>query len=137
AVEAIAAQRRAFRRFVASFQDPRQRRRYLAAVATALPLPDGAADLVYSLDCVTQYLDRDWELLLAAVREALRVLRPGGRLALVPFRDDVFRLGYHLPRQANQERLLGWLEQQGLLWRVGDLGPSGLAGPGRLGGGAS
>src|SRR5207245_1033629 len=99
---------------------------------TALPFEDRSTDLVYSLDCITQYLDRDYELLRAAVREALRVLRPGGLLALVPFRDDVFRLGYHGARQANQERLLAWLAESGMAWRVDDLTPTGLTGSGRL-----
>ena len=125
AATAIAEQREAFRRFVASFQG-RHRNRYVAAVATALPLQDGSADLVYSLDCITQYLDRDYDVLQAAVQEALRVLRPGGLLALVPFRDEVFRLGYHDVRRASQERLLDWIEERGLVWRLDDLSPGGL-----------
>jgi len=129
---AIAAQRDAFRRFSASFLDPRHRHRYHAAVATALPLAAASVDLLYSLDCITQYLDRDYDLLLAAVREALRVLRPGGRLALVPFRDDVFRLGYHQARHVNQERLLAWLDERALAWRLDDLSPTGLTGSARL-----
>lgn len=128
----IARQRAAFQRFAASFQDRRNEARYRAAVATQLPFSTSSADLVYSLDCITQYLDREYELLAAAILEALRVLRPGGRLVLVPFRDDVFALGYHAERQQNQERLLQWLEQTGLRGAVEDLSPTGLTGSSRL-----
>jgi len=61
----IAAQRGAFRRCVASFQDRRARGRYLAAVATNLPFDAQSQDFVYSVDCITQYLDRDSDPLQA------------------------------------------------------------------------
>jgi SAM-dependent methyltransferase len=129
---AIAEQRRAFARCSASIQDRRTASRYHAAVASRLPFEDASQDLVYSVDCVTQYLDRDWATLEAAVREALRVLRPGGRLVLVPFRDEVFALGYHAFRQANQERLLAWLDAERLVWRLDDLSSGGLTRSSRL-----
>jgi SAM-dependent methyltransferase len=128
----IAAQRAAFGRFLASFQARKTQRRYLAAVASNLPFETASADFVYSLDCITQYLDREYDGLLGAVREALRVLKPGGTLALAPFRDDVFALGYHAARQANQERLITWLDEHGIIWRVDDLTPTGLTESGRL-----
>jgi SAM-dependent methyltransferase len=128
----IAQQRAAFRAFAASFHDPRHAGRYRAAVATNLPFPAESVDLVYSLDCITQYLDRRFELLTAAVEEALRVLRSGGRLVLAPFRDDVFALGYQPDRRANQQRLERWLDERGLAWSVDDLSPTGLTGSSRL-----
>ncbi len=128
----IAEQRAAFRDFATSFHDPCTAGRYRAAVATNLPFAADSVDLVYSLDCITQYLDRRFELLAAAVDEALRVLRSGGRLVLVPFRDDVFALGYQLDRRANQRRLERWLDERGLAWWVDDLSPTGLTGSGRL-----
>jgi SAM-dependent methyltransferase len=128
----IAAQRAAFRRLFASFQAQRTRRYYVPAVATRMPFPRASADFVYSVDCITQYLDREFESLFAAVQEALRVLRAGGVLVLVPFRDDVFALGYHPERQANQERLLAWLADTHLRWSVEDLSSTGLTGSSRL-----
>ncbi len=128
----IARQRAAFQHFAASFQDRRSAAHYRAAVATQLPFATDSTDFVYSLDCITQYLDREYELLVAAVLEALRVLRSGGRLVLVPFRDDVFALGYHPVRQQNQQRLLQWLQQVGLHGVVEDLSPTGLTGSSRL-----
>jgi SAM-dependent methyltransferase len=128
----IAAQRAAFRHLVASFQAPRTARHYLPAVATRLPFPRASVDLLYSLDCITQYLDREFESLLAAVQEGLRVLRRGGVLALVPFRDDIFAAGYHPERHASQERLLAWLAESHLSWSLEDLSPTGLTGSSRL-----
>jgi SAM-dependent methyltransferase len=128
----IALQRAAFRDFALSFHDPRNVDRYRSAVATNLPFADHSVDLVYSLDCITQYLDRRFDLLAAAVEEALRIVRPGGRLVLVPFRDDVFAVGYQLDRRAHQRRLEGWLDERGLLWSVEDLAPTGLTGSSRL-----
>jgi SAM-dependent methyltransferase len=128
----IAQQRAAFRHLVASFQASRTRRQYVPGVATRLPFATASADLIYSLDCITQYLDRQFDLLLAAVREALRVLRPGGVLTLAPFRDDVFALGYHAERQQCQEQLLAWLAPSTLNWFVEDLSWTGLTGSSRL-----
>jgi SAM-dependent methyltransferase len=128
----IAAQRAAFRRLVTSFQSARTARHYLPAIATRLPFPSASVDLVYSLDCITQYLDREYDSLIAAVQEGLRILRAGGRLALVPFRDDIFAAGYHPERHANQERLLAWLAESHLRWSLQDLSTTGLTGSSRL-----
>ncbi len=128
----IAAQRRAFDHFVVSFQARRTADRYLPAIATRLPFPSASQDLVYSIDCITQYLDRDSATLEAAVREALRILRPGGRLVLVPFSDEVFAHGYHALRRDNQARLLTLLDAGGFSWRLDDLAPTGLTRSSRL-----
>jgi SAM-dependent methyltransferase len=55
---------------------------WLTAPADTLPLPDGAADLVVSSFALQLVPDRP-----AALREAHRILRPGGRLAFVTWLD--------------------------------------------------
>ena len=55
---------------------------WVQAPAAELPLPDGAADLVISSFALQLVPDR-----AAALREAYRVLRPGGRLAFVSWLD--------------------------------------------------
>jgi SAM-dependent methyltransferase len=59
--------------------------RIVAGTPTALPLRDGAVDIVLS-----SAIDPD-DASLPAVAEALRVLRPGGRLVVIGYygRDDV------------------------------------------------
>jgi SAM-dependent methyltransferase len=76
---------------------------------TALPLRDGAVDIV-----LTSSIDPD-DTSLPAVTEALRVLRPGGRLVVIGYygRDDV--AGLLEPevvahaREATQRRTGWWL----------------------------
>lgn len=60
--------------------------------AASLPLVDGSADLVVSNYCFHHLPDAGKE---AALAEAVRVLRPGGRLV---FADMMFRLGAADPR---------------------------------------
>lgn len=55
---------------------------WLQAPAEALPVPDGAVDLVVSSFALQLVPDRS-----TALREAYRVLRPGGRLAFVTWLD--------------------------------------------------
>jgi len=76
---------------------------------TALPLRDGAVDIV-----LTSLIDPD-DASLPAVAEALRVLRPDGRLIVIGYygRDDVSALlepeAVELAREATQRRTGWWL----------------------------
>ncbi|MGI8930499.1 MAG: class I SAM-dependent methyltransferase [Candidatus Limnocylindria bacterium] len=76
---------------------------------TALPLRNGAVDIV-----LTSLIDPD-DASLPAVAEALRVLRPDGRLIVIGYygRDDVSALlepeAVELAREATQRRTGWWL----------------------------
>lgn len=59
--------------------------RYLASFASRLPFTDESFDFVFSLNCITHGLDRDYSVLENCVNDALRVLKPGGELQLYPF----------------------------------------------------
>lgn len=83
--------------------------RIVEGAATALPLRDGAVDVV-----LTSLIEPD-DASLPAVHEALRVLRPGGRLVVIGYygRDDVSALlepevVAHV-REATQRRTGWWL----------------------------
>ncbi|HEU5326158.1 MAG TPA: methyltransferase domain-containing protein, partial [Candidatus Limnocylindria bacterium] len=83
--------------------------RIVEGASTSLPLRDGAVDLV-----LTSLIEPD-DASLPAVREALRVLRPGGRLVVIGYygRDDVGALlepevVAHV-RDATQRRTGWWL----------------------------
>jgi ubiquinone/menaquinone biosynthesis C-methylase UbiE len=59
------------------------RLRFLTAGADRLPIPDQSVDIAVSSFVIQLVPNR-----AAALREVLRVLRPGGRFALVTWRDD-------------------------------------------------
>jgi SAM-dependent methyltransferase len=83
--------------------------RIVEGVPTALPLRDGAVDVV-----LTSLIDPD-DASLPAVAEALRVLRPDGRLIVIGYygRDDVSALlepeVVEQAREATQRRTGWWL----------------------------
>jgi ArsR family transcriptional regulator len=84
-----------------------------AGELTALPLADGELDLAV-LSLVLHYLEDP----AAAIAEAARALKPGGRMVLVDLRPHE-RAGYreemgHRWQGFEAEDLRGWLEQAGL-----------------------
>jgi ubiquinone/menaquinone biosynthesis C-methylase UbiE len=52
--------------------------RYVEGTAEALPLPDSSVSVAWSISCVHHWADVD-----AGLREARRVLKPGGRLVAI------------------------------------------------------
>jgi SAM-dependent methyltransferase len=60
---------------------------YVAASATALPFGHDSFDLVLSFNGIFGTLDFAPDLLRQALREAVRVLRPGGSAQLLPFQE--------------------------------------------------
>jgi SAM-dependent methyltransferase len=60
---------------------------YVAGSATALPFLSNSFDLVTSFNGLFGALDFDPNVLLAALTEAVRVIRPGGCVQLIPFQE--------------------------------------------------
>jgi arsenite methyltransferase len=81
----------------------------------ALPLRDGTADVVVSSLAIHNIPKAEGRL--AAIREAARILRPGGKLVIVDYR--------HVKAYAEELRRLGLndVEVQGLGWRFWYGGP--------------
>jgi protein-L-isoaspartate O-methyltransferase len=83
--------------------------RIVEGAGTALPLRDGAVDIV-----LTSAIDPD-DAALPAIEEALRVIRPGGRLVVIGYygRDDMAALlepeVVAHAREATQRRTGWWL----------------------------
>jgi SAM-dependent methyltransferase len=81
---------------------------FVRAVAERLPLPDASADAVLSIFNLNHLIEP-----ARAVREMIRVLRPGGRLVLVlddlpPRRRDLAAGGSYPVRNERQRRRLRW-----------------------------
>lgn len=68
---------------------PAKRVRYLKGTAEALPLPDGSATVIWSIASVHHWVDVE-----AGLREALRVLAPGGRLVAIERRTHAGARGH-------------------------------------------
>jgi SAM-dependent methyltransferase len=82
------------------------RGRVVEADARSVPLPDGVADLVTMLD-VVEHLAPDE--LSAALRQAHRLLRPGGRILIHTFPTrTLYDVTYRLQRWARPSRIRTW-----------------------------
>jgi SAM-dependent methyltransferase len=66
--------------------------------AAALPIPDGSADAVVSSFGMPHFPDAD-----AFLRDANRILRPGGRVAFVTWTDTIDPVGFRLMLEAVRE----------------------------------
>jgi SAM-dependent methyltransferase len=80
---------RLYRSFTEGFEAGLKTCPYVAASATALPFPDACFDLVLSFNGIFGTLDFDAGVLAVALREALRVTKPGGSIQLVPFQEGL------------------------------------------------
>jgi ubiquinone/menaquinone biosynthesis C-methylase UbiE len=78
----------------------------VAADARAIPLPDKSADLVTMLDVVEHLTSSE---LAGSLREAYRLLRPGGRVVVHTFPTrTLYSITYRLQRLAVPTRLRRW-----------------------------
>lgn len=67
--------------------------RYIAGWLTDLPLPDNFSDRTVSIHGISN-LGEDAEVMLQAIREAIRITKPGGLVTIAPFHtpeSSVFR----------------------------------------------
>lgn len=81
----------------------------LQADARALPLPDAGADLVTMLDVVEHLTPAELD---SALREALRVLRPGGRIFVHTLPNRlIYDVTYRLQRLSRRSRRRDWPRQ--------------------------
>ncbi|MGW3498880.1 SAM-dependent methyltransferase [Streptomyces sp. NPDC001020] len=102
--------------------------------AMRLPFPDCSFDGAWAIESFAHFADR-----LLALREAWRVLRPGGRLVLAdcyegtPFTDEevsLFRTGFALPRLAPSPETYAELAREAgftvgrVRDKTGDFGPT-------------
>ena len=76
-----------YRSFTEGFVAGLERGSSIAASATALPFGDGSFDLVLSFNGIFGTLDFAPAVLRQALLEAVRVLRPGGSLQLLPYQQ--------------------------------------------------
>ncbi|WP_016909233.1 SAM-dependent methyltransferase [Streptomyces xiaopingdaonensis] len=92
--------------------------RFAHGNAMDLALPDGSFDAAWSIDCFPHLTDR-----AAALREAARVLRPGGRLLATDFTDrstpppelvDAYRRLWSSPAPTAFDALLADVRESGL-----------------------
>jgi SAM-dependent methyltransferase len=79
--------RQIYRSYVQAFNESLRKkpRFYVGASATALPFAGASFDLVTSFNGLFGTLDFDSRALNPALAEALRVLKPGGSLQLLPY----------------------------------------------------
>lgn len=109
--EIIARREKSVERFLRSFEW--NRTRYVAGSATSMPFPDSNFDVVCSINTLTTYLDRDYDVFNQAIEECLRVTRVGGSIQLFPYKDEEPSLTgkVNQARLQNQERVLNALRK--------------------------
>ncbi|MEN6430019.1 MAG: methyltransferase domain-containing protein, partial [Coriobacteriales bacterium] len=78
------------------------------ADAAELPLDTGSADLVYTVNVYHELDDP-----LAVLKEALRVLRPGARVAIVDWKKEATPKGPPIEHRSDLDAMTGALESAG------------------------
>jgi hypothetical protein len=102
---------------------------YISSSATKIPFPESHFDMIFSSYGILGVLDKNFELLINSVLEAVRVVRPEGLIQMGPMIES----GGYLTNQQieNQKKLMSYLERQngihgGALIRSFDILQTGL-----------
>ena len=90
-------------------KDPPANLRTVTADVTATGLPDGIADVVTAGFILHEIKDP-----VRLVREAARLMKPGGRLAVIDWREDTEFIGPPRSRRISRERVEEMFEASGL-----------------------
>lgn len=125
----IQSQHESLERFLRSIK--KRSNHYKAAFASKIPFGDNYFDIVFSVNCITEYLDQEPETLIAAIAECVRVTKSGGQIHLFPFQDAYYPIAtpnydrYYEIRTKNQDNLLELLsESRTLSFEIRDLSTS-------------
>jgi SAM-dependent methyltransferase len=82
----------------------------LASTETSVPLPDASADVVAMINVHHELDDR-----AAMLRESARLLRPGGRLLIVDWKDEATPKGPPLAARIPARTIVREIEEAGLV----------------------
>lgn len=85
--ESAKKQKEAFERFLVSRR--KDIAHYVCASATSIPFGNNYFNLVFSAVCITGHFDVNKEIFFAAVKECLRVTKPGGLVQLFPWGEPI------------------------------------------------
>lgn len=94
----------------------------IAASAENLPFRNASVDFIFSIQCISRFLIKDKDILINAVAEAIRVLKPGGQLQLHPWISTVYE--WDKEERRNARELIDYLKGQNIAYFVEAIDPT-------------